>query len=61
MRVSTAPILDTEHAAKYLGVSPRTMEKWRYQGRGPTYIRPGGRRVVYKVDALDAYLHSVAV
>ena len=48
VHVRTAP------AAKVLGVSPRTLEKWRLERRyGPPY-RQHGRAVVYRLrDLLD--------
>lgn len=44
-------------AASYLGVSPRTLEKWAVVGGGPTYYRIGSR-VVYDTAELDEYLES---
>jgi excisionase family DNA binding protein len=50
--------LSTQHAAEYLGVSPRTLEDWRVRGGGPRYARLGrGRgRVVYRLTDLERYL-----
>jgi hypothetical protein len=42
----------TAQAAGYLGLSPRTLEKLRVRGGGPTYAK-FGRRVVYAVEDLD--------
>jgi hypothetical protein len=56
----TPSVIDTAGAAAHLGLSARTLEKWRTQGRGPRYSRPG-RRVVYRVADLDAYLEATAV
>jgi hypothetical protein len=36
------------------GVSPRTLERWRWLGFGPRYIKVGGR-VVYRVDEIEAF------
>ena len=44
----------TALAAGYLGLSPRTLEKLRVQGGGPTYAK-FGRRVVYAVEDLDRW------
>ena len=33
-------------AASFLGLSPRTLEKWRIEGQGPAYYK-FGRRVLY--------------
>lgn len=46
--------LRTPEAARYLGLSPRTLEKHRVYGTGPTYYKLGGR-VVYAMDALNAW------
>ena len=34
--------LDTIGAAEMIGISHKTMEKWRWQGGGPPYIKMGG-------------------
>lgn len=31
----------TEQAAEWLGLAPRTLVDWRYQGRGPDFLRLG--------------------
>ena len=46
--------LRTPEAARFLGLSGRTLEKHRYFGTGPAYRRIGGR-VVYSVDDLRAW------
>ncbi len=46
--------LRTQEAARYLSVSPRTMEKHRIYGTGPIYRKIGGR-VVYKVGDLERW------
>ena len=48
--------LDTRAAAAYLDErSPRTLEAWRIQGKGPRYLKICGR-VLYDVADLDAFL-----
>ena len=44
----------TTQAAGYLGLSPRTLEKLRVRGGGPTYAK-FGRRVLYAVEDLDRW------
>lgn len=46
--------LRTPEAARFLGLSGRTLEKHRYFGTGPAYRRLGGR-VVYTVGDLQAW------
>jgi hypothetical protein len=35
-------------------ISPRTLERWRWLGQGPQYLKIGGR-VVYRRDDVEAY------
>ena len=47
----------TSAAARYLGLSPSTLNKLRLTGLGPKFIKLG-RRVVYDPADLDAWLDS---
>lgn len=47
--------LRTEEAARFLGLSHRTLEKHRSQGTGPSYRKLGGR-VVYTADDLNSWI-----
>jgi hypothetical protein len=53
--------LDQKGLAKRWLISPRTLEQWRWQGRGPEYLKIGGR-VVYRISDIEAFesasLHS---
>jgi predicted DNA-binding transcriptional regulator AlpA len=46
--------LRTPEAARFLGLSARTLEKHRTYGTGPTYYKLGGR-VVYALDELKLW------
>ena len=46
--------LRTPEAARFLGISPRTLEKHRSYGTGPKYRKIGGR-VVYALSDLKAW------
>lgn len=46
--------LRTPEAARFLGLSGRTLEKHRTFGTGPTYRKIGGR-VVYALDDLNSW------
>ncbi|KTQ96337.1 transcriptional regulator [Aureimonas ureilytica] len=52
--------LRTPDAARYLGLSGRTLEKHRTYGTGPSYRKLGGV-VVYAVADLDAWAGRGAV
>jgi predicted DNA-binding transcriptional regulator AlpA len=47
--------LRTPEAARFLGLSGRTLEKHRTYGTGPRYSKLGGR-VVYRLDDLQAWV-----
>ena len=47
--------LRTTEAARFVGLSGRTLEKHRTYGTGPTYRKLGGR-VVYALDDLKAWV-----
>ena len=52
--------LRTQEAARFLGLSERTLEKHRTYGTGPAYRKLGGR-VVYSVDDLETWADRGAV
>ena len=35
-------------------ISPRTLERWRWSGEGPAFVKIGGR-VVYRLEDVEAY------
>lgn len=51
-----SPYMDTEQAARYLGLSKITLQQWRVAGIGPAYSKGG--RVKYHKDDLDKYMRS---
>jgi hypothetical protein len=54
-----AGFLRTPDAARFVGLSARTLEKLRVHGGGPPYSRPPGRKfVVYALDDLEAWVAS---
>lgn len=55
--ISKPTTLNTADAADYLGVSKRTLEKWRLQAdKGPTFVRVGNS-IRYHVKDLDAFMN----
>lgn len=42
-----------ELAARW-NISPRTLERWRWSGEGPQFIKIGGR-VVYRLEDIEAF------
>ena len=52
---TTARRLSEREASSHLGLSVRTLQDWRQRRTGPAYSKIG-RRVVYDVMELDAFL-----
>ena len=46
--------LNQKQLARRWGLSPRTLERWRWQGRGPSYLKLVGR-VVYRHEDVAAF------
>jgi Helix-turn-helix domain len=46
--------LDQKQLAERWLISQRTLEQWRWQGRGPRYLKIG-RRVIYRMSDIDAF------
>jgi hypothetical protein len=36
-------------------VSPRTLERWRSQKKGPDYLKIGDGRVIYRLEDIEAH------
>lgn len=51
------PLLTPEDVSEYLGVPPGTLANWRYQGRGPAFVRLG-RHVRYRAVDVAAWVES---
>ena len=46
--------LGEKQVASMLGLAVQTLRNWRFQGRGPSYVKLGPRAVRYKLgDVLD--------
>ena len=53
------PILLTEtEVSKIIGFSPRTLQKWRYSGDGPTFVRVSARAVRYRPGDLEKWIEG---
>jgi hypothetical protein len=49
--------LNQKELARRWGISHRTLERWRSEGRGPAYLKLGGR-VLYRLPDIEAFEHS---
>lgn len=47
----------TNQTAKHLCVSELTLRKWRWEGKGPQFVKMG-RKVLYREQDLHAFVKS---
>ena len=61
MSVPVAPherrVLCENELAQRWGVSPKTLQRWRSEGRGPHYLKLS-KRVTYPLETVTEYEHS---
>ena len=48
------PHLSQTDLANRWRLSPRTLERWRFTGEGPRFIKLGGR-VIYRLENIEAF------
>lgn len=58
---SLPPYLNDAQLAAFLGIHPATPRQWRYQKRGPVYVKLAGGAVRYARTALLAWLRAQIV
>jgi len=46
--------LSEKHLAKRWGISFRTLQRWRWKGTGPPYVKIGGR-IRYRLDNITKF------
>lgn len=54
-------LLDTTEPAAFLDKPPRTLETWRYAGRGPKYVKYNRGTVKYRKADLVAFIESCII
>ena len=55
----SSPVLDTPGAASYCGIATATLETWRSTGKVKIPFIRVGRRVLYRITDLDAFLSGL--
>jgi hypothetical protein len=48
-------LLTEQGAALYIATTPKTLQKWRYSGTGPIFVRLN-RSIRYRLEDLDAFV-----
>jgi len=57
---SGRPMLTPKEAALLLSTKPRNLAQWRYESRGPAYVKLGGI-IAYRRSDIDAYIMARVV
>jgi predicted DNA-binding transcriptional regulator AlpA len=50
--------LNSQQAARYLGISEAALRLWRSEGKGPRYFRAGEKLVRYRRVDLDSWIEA---
>jgi predicted DNA-binding transcriptional regulator AlpA len=53
--------LTEQEVSAITGISVKTLQKWRLFGRGPKYLKVGGRAVRYAISDLEDWLAACPV
>jgi len=53
-----SPLLTEVDAAEYLSLTRRALQAWRYQGRGPKYVKISARAVRYRPEDLESWVET---
>ena len=51
--LSSSVFLTESEAAKYLGTSKKTLQRWRFNHKGPAYAKLNGKLIRYHQADLD--------
>jgi hypothetical protein len=57
MDLSKPQCVNEQIVSRIIGIKPKTLQNWRSLGRGPAYLKLGGK-VVYSLDDLRKWLES---
>lgn len=60
-RELTDQLLNRKEAANYVRRTPGALAQMAYLGRGPRYLRPTTKTVLYRRSDLDAWLNASLV
>lgn len=52
------PLLTEVEAAAYLKLTRRALQAWRYQGRGPRFVKISARAVRYQQQDLEQWVEK---
>lgn len=56
MTIHSVVLLTENEAAALLKLDPRTLQNWRYLGRGPVHVRISRKAVRYRLRDLETFI-----
>ena len=58
---SSSVFLSESDAADYLGISKKTLQRWRFDHKGPTYAKLNNKLIRYRLADLDEWMNQQLV
>mgnify|MGYP003302921360 CR=1 FL=1 len=55
---SSSAFLSESEAAKYLGISKKTLQRWRFDHKGPAYAKLNNKLIRYRLADLDEWMNQ---
>ena len=53
--------LNEKEVSQATGFALPTLRNWRFIGKGPAYVKPGGRAVRYSCEAVREFMEAVQI
>ena len=58
---SNSAFLTESEAAKYLGISKKTLQRWRFDHKGPIYAKLNNKLIRYHLPELDEWMDQQTI
>ena len=58
---SSSAFLPDSEAAKYLGISKKTLQHWRFDHKGPAYAKLNNKLIRYHLPELDEWMDQQTI
>ena len=59
--LTTSQHLSEQQAAEYLGISKKTLQRWRFDHKGPAYAKLNGKLIRYHKADLDEWMDQQTI
>ena len=58
---SSSAFLSESDAAEYLGISKKTLQRWRFGHKGPAYAKLNNKLIRYHLPELDEWMDQQTI